>query len=110
MEYIQQEINIHKNNLKNYITNLISTENIDEEIFINNEIKKETEIIISLLNVKRKSLNNNQMPMDMNMNFNQMEFQPNIIQYQHEIYPNQMNQMNNDNNKIINIFFFSRLE
>ena len=30
MEYIQQEINIHKNNLKNYVTNLISTENIDE--------------------------------------------------------------------------------
>ena len=37
---------------------LINTLDINEEISINNEIKKETEILISLLNIKKNSLMN----------------------------------------------------
>ena len=84
----------------------MNTENIDEETFINNEIKKETEFIISLLNIKRKTLNNNQMQNNMNMNFNQMVFQPNITQSQNEIFQNQMNQINDNHKNIINILFW----
>ena len=40
MNFIQEEINIHKNKLMTLINNLINTQLINEEIFINNEIKK----------------------------------------------------------------------
>ena len=53
MDSIQLEINKHKNELKNLINNLINTENFNEEIIYNNEIKKENEFIISLLNIKQ---------------------------------------------------------
>ena len=43
MNNIQQEINIHKNKLMSFINNLINTQLISEEIFFNNEIKKESE-------------------------------------------------------------------
>ena len=42
----------------NLINNLINTQLINEEIYINNEIKKESECLISLLNVKQNTLNN----------------------------------------------------
>ena len=56
VNFIQQEINIHKTKLMNLINNLINTQLINEEIFINNEIKKESENIVSLLNVKQNIL------------------------------------------------------
>ena len=56
MNFIQEEINIHKNKLMTLINNLINTQLINEEIFINNEIKKESECLISLLNVKQKRI------------------------------------------------------
>ena len=52
--FIQEEINTHKTKLLSLINNLINTQLINEEIFINNEIKKESECLISLLNVKQK--------------------------------------------------------
>ena len=76
MEFIQQEINEHKTKLMNLINNLINTQLINEEIFINNEIKKESECLISLLNVKQNTLMN-QMNQNNNINFNPLIPQPN---------------------------------
>ena len=50
------EINKHKNNISNLSNKLLNTFNINEEISINNEIKKETEILVSLLNIKMNSI------------------------------------------------------
>ena len=83
---IQQELNEHKYKIKILIDNLINTQNINEEIMLNNEIKNETEFIISLLNIKR-NLIMNQMVQGNNMNFNQLNIgcnrigmnQPNIV-------------------------------
>ena len=72
MEYILLEINAHKTKLMNLINNLINTQLINEEIFINNEIKKESELLISLLNIKQKTLMNPN-----NINFNPLMNQPN---------------------------------
>ena len=88
MEFIQQEINKHKTKLMNLINNLINTQLINEEIFINNEIKKESECLISLLNVKQKELLNQ---MNNNINLNPFMFQPNNMM---NITPININQMN----------------
>ena len=53
MDTIQQEINMHKLKLLNLVNNLINTQLINEEIFINNEIKTENECLKSLLNIKQ---------------------------------------------------------
>ena len=47
----QIEINKHKTNIYNLAMKLSNTFNIYEEISINNEIKKETEFLESLLNI-----------------------------------------------------------
>ena len=49
----EQEIQNHKNKLNNLIFRLNNTHNIYEENSINNEIKKETEFLSSLFNIKR---------------------------------------------------------
>ena len=67
----EEEIQNHKNKLKNLITKLINTHNIDEEILINNEIKNETEFLSSLFKIKRNELNQN----NNNMNINPMQQQ-----------------------------------
>ena len=104
---IQQEINQHKYKLKLLIDNLINTQNINEENMINNEIKKESEFITSLLNMKENSLMN-QMFQNNNPNFNQMNFgfninginQPNVADFN-------INEFNNNipNQKKMNIIF-----
>ena len=73
----QIEINKHKTNICNLAMKLSNTFNIYEEISINNEIKKETEFLLSLLNIKQseiitfnKNINNN-MNFNMNNNFSQ---------------------------------------
>ena len=88
MEFIQQEINIHKNKLLNLINNLINTQIVNNEIIINNDIKKETECLNSLLNIKQNTLNNpinhnniinlypNFVQPNINMNFPQMNINP----------------------------------
>ena len=50
----EQEIQKHKNNINNLTFKLNNTHNIDEEILINNEMKKENECLSSLLNIKKK--------------------------------------------------------
>ena len=68
MNYTLEEINKHKNKIKCLSNKLINTIDINEEIMINNEIKNETECLLSLLNIKKNeiiNLNNNN-----NINFN----------------------------------------
>ena len=103
VNFIQQEINIHKTKLMNLINNLYNTQLINEEIFINNEIKKESECLISLLNVKQKELLNQ---MNNNINLNPFMFQPNNLM---NIPPININQMNIEQPQInrnhLNIIF-----
>ena len=113
MEFIQQEINIHKNKLLNLINNLINTQIVNNEIIINNDIKKETECLNSLLNIKQNILNNpinnnninfypNFVQPNINMNFPQMNINPMQI-----MQNNNYNLQNNNfkNNGTINIQF-----
>ena len=88
MDFVQQEIDSHKTKLMNLINNLINTTLINQEIYINNEIKKESEFLNSLLTIKQKSLIN---PVNNNINFNPFIFQPNIMNNgaQININPNQ---------------------
>ena len=61
---------------------------INEEIFFNNEIVKEIECLISLLNVKQREILNQ---MNNNVNLNPFMFQPNNMM---NIPPMNLNQMN----------------
>ena len=74
MDFTLIEINNQKNNISNLSTKLLNAYDINEEISINNEIKKETEILVSLLNIKMKIImaqNQQQIQLQQNM-FNQM--------------------------------------
>ena len=110
MEQVLQEINKHKTKLISLINNLINTELINEEIFINNEIKKESEYLIPLLNVKQNILMN-PINLNNNINFNPLLFQPNpmminnlaINQMQPQFIINDFPNKNVDNIKIINV-------
>ena len=108
MDFIQPEINKHKTQLKTLINNLINTENINEEIMYNNQIKMESEFIISLLNAKQNNIMN-QMIQNNNMNFNPINFNPNMMQMnQPQILRNDENNLNDfqvNNFHKINVFF-----
>ena len=120
MDFILQEINKHKTNLMTLINNLINTQLINEEIYINNEIKKESECLISLLNVKQNTLNN-QININNNINPNSFMFQQNFMEnpfhlninpLQQQAIDNNLNdneQNNRDNIRIINIKFVHTL-
>ena len=84
MDFTLIEINKHKYNISNLSSKLINTFNINEEISINNEIKKESEILVSLLNIKMNSI--------MAQNQQMMQFQ---IQQQMQAQQNMFNQMQN---------------
>ena len=85
MDYTLFEINKHKMNICNLSNKLSNTFDINQEILINNEIKKETETIQSLLNIKQNLLSQNN-----NMNFiNPMFNQNNNINNMNNIYLNQ---------------------
>ena len=71
MDCTLQEINIHKQMLINLVNKIINTQIINEEISINNEIKKESECLNSLLNIKQNYLMNQ---------FNQNNFNNLILQ------------------------------
>ena len=86
----EQEIQKHKNNINNLTFKLNNTHNIDEEILINNEMKKENECLSSLLNIKKNELNQQNM---MNNNIMPNMMNNNIIQ-------NMMNNPNENNNWI----------
>ena len=89
----EQEIQNHKNKLNDLITKLINTHNIDEETSINNEIKKQTEFLNSLLNIKRNELNRNNN--NMNNNANNIFFNPMLNQ--NDMIYNMNNGMMNNN-------------
>ena len=95
MDYTIIEINKHKNYISNLSTKLLNTFNINEEIFINNEIKKETEILSSLLNIKMNSMMN---PMNNNI-INNIQFQHQMAQmqapYMQQAFQNMQNQIQN---------------
>ena len=76
MDITQIEINKHKTNIINLAMKLSNTFIINEEIFINNEIKKETEFLQSLLNIK----NQQNMPLPMNPMIQQQMMQPQMEQ------------------------------
>ena len=103
MDYIQQEINMHKSKLLNLINNLINTQLIDNEISINNEIKIECECLKSILNIKQNQIMNQQINLNNNVNFNPFIVQPNLQMNQNII--NMNNQIIPNNEKIINILF-----
>ena len=93
------------------INNLINTQLINEEIFINNEIKKESECLISLLNVKQNTLMN-QINLNNNAIFNPLMLQPNpLLMNAPVININQMepqfipNNFKNNNEQNIDILF-----
>ena len=111
---IMQQINNHKNKLLMLINNLINTQLVHEEIFINNEIKKESECLNFLLCEKQNNI------MNQNNNLNPFMIHPNImmnvqpanilpIQFdQQQIIQNNLNNVENskyDNRKIFNIIF-----
>ena len=117
MEYIQQNINFQKTKLLNLINNLINTQLINQEIYINNEIKKESELLSSFLIEKQKyvisqnSINNNiinpfLMPQpNLMMNAPQMNINPIKIP-QVEIIDDNLNNLENANQKnVLNIKF-----
>ena len=116
MESMLQEINTHKAKLLNLINNLINTQLINDEIFINNEIKKESEILNSLFNIKQNFLMNpiNPMNLNNNINLNPLMIQPNLIMNSSQLKLN-MNQFNfnpqkmneNNNNEFMTILFWN---
>ena len=77
MNYTLEEIKRHKIKINDLSNKLINTFDINEEIMINNEIKKETEFLLSLLNIKQSEIItfnnniNNNMNFNMNNNFSQ---------------------------------------
>ena len=102
MEYIQIEINNHKTKLLSLINNLINTQLINEEIFINYEIKKESECLISLLNIKQNTIMN-QNNINNNIYINPLLFNQNqMIMNQSPINNNQLQSQFISNNFINN--------
>ena len=112
----EEEIQNHKNKLKNLITKLINTHNIDEETSINNDIKNETEFLSSLFKIKRNELNQNmnnnmniypmQQPMvDQQMMQQQMMQQQMMAAQQAQAQQAMQNNLNNQINNGISVIF-----
>ena len=121
MEYVQQNINFQKIKLSNLINNLINSQLINQEININNEIKKESELLATFLIEKQKYLinqnpinNNNINPFlmpqpNLMINAPQMNFNPIQISPQQIIDNNRININAFDQNKVVNIVFYQSL-
>ena len=92
MDTTQIEINKHKTNICNLAMKLSNTYNVKEEIFINNEIKKETEFLQSLLNIKNQQQMNNQFIMQQQMMAQQQLMQQNFMEQIQQQMMQQMNQ------------------
>ena len=134
MNYTLEEIRKHKNKINKLSNKLINIFDINEEIMINNEIKNETECLLSLLNIKKNEISNinnqNNMNFNMNNNFQQMNHQQMIYEQQQQMMAqfhcqqnmnalmtqqqamrqaqinNMLNSIGNDNNqKIIYVIF-----
>ena len=92
MDTTQIEINKHKINICNLAMKLSNTYNVKEEIFINNEIKKETEFLQSLLNIKNQQQINNQFIIQQPMMAQQQLMQQNFMEQMQQQMMQQMNQ------------------
>ena len=102
----------HKLNIISLSNKLLSATNTNEEISINNELKKEAESLLSLLNIKNVMMN--QMPMNNMNNFNPMTdqnyavnnnqlqqlMQMQLILIEHMMQQHQMQQMKEQFEKI----------
>ena len=97
----QIEINKHKTNICNLAMKLSNTFNIYEEISINNEIKKETEFLESLLNIKNQQNMlqplNQMIPQQMQQQMLQQQFQQMMLMQQ-QMFQQQMNITIDDEN------------
>ena len=90
MDYTLFEISKHKLNINTLSNKLINTFDINEEISINNEIKKETEFLLTLLNMKKIQMNT-QILQNTNIN-NNMNFNNQMINNPFILNNNQFNQ------------------
>ena len=100
MEYTLSEIVKHKNNIINSSNTLINTFEVNKEIFISEELIKETQFLLTLLNIKKNLIFGQNFPNN-NMNLiNPMQNQINIFnnnQFQHMMTPKQIiNTFNNN--------------
>ena len=77
------EINKHKFNIAEFSQKLIRTFDLNDEIFITNEIKKEIEFLFSLFNIK-KNIMMNPMFNSNNMNFFNPLINPNFNYNQYQ--------------------------
>ena len=84
MEYTLEEIKKHKIKISNLSIQLINTNNIADEIMLNDEIKNETNCTLSLLNIKLNEIQQN----NNNINNNYQNF--NIINQQEILARQQM--------------------
>ena len=109
----QIEINKHKTNIINLAMKLSNTFIINEEIFINNEIKKETEFLQSLLNIKNQQnisqpmnpmIQQQMMQQQMQQQMLQQQFQQQMVQQQMMMQQQMMNIPLEDENGLILIF------
>ena len=93
----QIEINKHKTNICNLAMKLSNTFNIYEEISINNEIKKETEFLESLLNIKNQQNMLQPLNQMMPQQMLQQQFQQMMLMQQ-QMFQQQMNITIDDEN------------
>ena len=93
----QIEINKHKTNIYNLAMKLSNTFNIYEEISINNEIKKETEFLESLLNIKNQQNMLQPLNQMMPQQMLQQQFQQMMLMQQ-QMFQQQMNITIDDEN------------
>ncbi len=97
MEYTLSEIVKHKNNIINSSTKLINTFEVNQEIFISEELIKETQFLLSLLNIKKNLIFGQNFPKN-NMNL------INLMQNQINIFNNNQYQQMMPPKQIINVF------
>ena len=99
MDYTLSEIVKHKNNISNLSIKLINTLETNQEIFISEELIKETQFLLSLLNIKKKLIVGQNFANN-NMNFNPMQNQINTSnnnQFQQMMPPKQIISTFNNN-------------
>ena len=108
MNYTLEEIRKHKNKINELSNKLINIFDVNEEIMINNEIKYETECLLSLLNIKKNEINNinNQNKIGQQQMLAQLQLQQQqmMAQQQEEMMQQMENILNNlGNNTQLNI-------
>ena len=121
MDYTLSEIVKHKSTIMNLSNKLINTYDVNQEISINEELIKEAQFLLSLLNIKKNFLfsqnfqnnnmnnifnpmQNNQMNMFNNINNNQFQ-QMMPIQSMQNIFNNNMDNIQEPKNEEIMLLF-----